>query len=276
MNEIMTVENVRGYLDEQGTAHLNLEDCARGLGFVDYQEKVSATGGRKTYEVIRWARVNRYLAEFGFPSSLGKDDYIPENMFYRLAMKANNETAKIFQGTVADKILPSIRKTGMYMTVKAAENILLNPDFIIKLAEQVKAAHKERDEYKALVAAKDETINQLKPKADYCEQVLQSPEAILVTVIAKDYGMGGAVFNKLLHSYRIQYPLGKTWVLYREYTGKDYTVTLPVITKNGGTAMQMLWTQKGRMFLYEFLKARGVPPLCERVEPMPDLFGGVA
>lgn len=276
MNEIMTVENVRGYLDEQGTAHLNLEDCARGLGFVDYQEKVSATGGRKTYEVIRWARVNSYLAEFGFSQKVGKDSYIPENIFYRLAMKANNETAKIFQGTVADKILPSIRKTGMYMTAQAAENILLNPDFIIKLAEQVKAAHKERDEYKALAAAKDETINQLKPKADYCEKILQSPETLCVTVIAKDYGMSGVMFNEMLRSHKIQRKVGKTWVLYQEYVGKGYVVTESVVTKNGGSATQMKWTQKGRMFLYDFLKVRGLIPLCEREASMPDLFGGIA
>lgn len=44
---IITIQNVRGYIDTQGTAWLNAEDVARGLGFVDYQEKDSATSGRK-------------------------------------------------------------------------------------------------------------------------------------------------------------------------------------------------------------------------------------
>lgn len=57
MKDIITVQEVRGYIDENGTPWLNAEDVARGLGFVDYQEKISATSGRKTYEVIRWARV---------------------------------------------------------------------------------------------------------------------------------------------------------------------------------------------------------------------------
>lgn len=31
-NDIMTIENVRGYVDENNVAYLNLEDVARGLG----------------------------------------------------------------------------------------------------------------------------------------------------------------------------------------------------------------------------------------------------
>lgn len=56
--KIMTTANVRGYLDEQGTAWLNVEDVARGLGFTQTQEKVSPTSGKKIYESIRWERVN--------------------------------------------------------------------------------------------------------------------------------------------------------------------------------------------------------------------------
>ena len=110
---VLTVENVRGYLDAEGTAWLNVEDVARGLGFVKIEEKFSTTSGRnETYETIRWARVNQYLAEFGFSKEVGKEDFIPENIFYRLAMKAKNEVAEKFQAKVADEVLPSIRKTG--------------------------------------------------------------------------------------------------------------------------------------------------------------------
>ena len=35
MENLITVKNVKGYVDEKGTAYLNLEDVARGLGFVD-------------------------------------------------------------------------------------------------------------------------------------------------------------------------------------------------------------------------------------------------
>lgn len=114
MSNIITIKNVRAYLDESGTAQINLEDAARGLGFT----RVAASGN----EVVRWERVMDYLKELGFsvmPTSGHVENYpefIPENIFYRLAMKAKNETAEKFQALVADEILPSIRKTGGYVS----------------------------------------------------------------------------------------------------------------------------------------------------------------
>ncbi len=105
MSNLITISDVRGYIDKEGTAWLNLEDVARGLGFT--QEK----GGT---EYIRWAAVYQYIGEIGFSQQVGKDGFIPENIFYRLAMKARNETAEAFQAKVADEILPAIRRTGIY------------------------------------------------------------------------------------------------------------------------------------------------------------------
>lgn len=34
-NELVTINNVRGYLDDNNTAWLNAEDVARGLGFTE-------------------------------------------------------------------------------------------------------------------------------------------------------------------------------------------------------------------------------------------------
>ena len=104
--------------EQDGTAYLKLEDVARGLGFTQTQNK-----GGIEYTSIRWETVKRYLEDFGFPNKLGKDDYIPENIFYRLAMKAKNETAEKFQALVADEIIPSIRKTGSYMMPKLSKEM---------------------------------------------------------------------------------------------------------------------------------------------------------
>lgn len=107
MNGIMniqTIEGVRGYLDAEGTAQLNLEDISRGLGFTQTQSKNGVE-----YTSVRWERVEQHLVEMGFPHKWGKDDYIPENIFYRLAMKAKNEAAQAFQAKIADEILPFLR-----------------------------------------------------------------------------------------------------------------------------------------------------------------------
>ena len=104
--------------EQNGTAYLRLEDVARGLGFTQTQKKNGVE-----YTSIRWETINRYLEEIGFPNKLGKDSYIPENIFYRLAMKAKNETAEKFQALVADEIIPSIRKTGSYMMPKLSKEL---------------------------------------------------------------------------------------------------------------------------------------------------------
>ena len=104
--------------EQDGTAYLKLEDVARGLGFTQTQNKNGTE-----YISIRWETINRYLEEIGFPNKLGKDSYIPENIFYSLAMKAKNETAEKFQALVADEIIPAIRKTGSYTMPKLSKEM---------------------------------------------------------------------------------------------------------------------------------------------------------
>ena len=90
--------------------------------------------------------MNEFSKEFGFDHKWSKDDFIPENIFYRLAMKAKNEAAEKFQAKVADEVIPSIRKHGAYLTLQAAEAVLLNPDTIIQLATQIKEEQARRME----------------------------------------------------------------------------------------------------------------------------------
>lgn len=121
---VVEVQGVHGYLDDEGTAWLNAADVARGLGFVHVEEKVSPTNGRKTYTSIRWETINRYLKGFSFRQNVGENDFIPENMFYRLAMKASNATAEKFQALVADEILPALRKHGYYSVKNDARELM--------------------------------------------------------------------------------------------------------------------------------------------------------
>ena len=122
--------------------------------------------------------MNRYLSEIGFPRKLGKDDFIPENVFYRLAMKAKNEKAEKFQAMVADEVLPSIRKHGAYLTPEKLEEVLLKPDTLIQLAQNLK---EEQEKRRALEAK----VEQDKPKVVFAEAVETSHTSILVGELAK-------------------------------------------------------------------------------------------
>lgn len=162
-NEIITIKNVRGYIDEKGTAWLNLEDVARGLGFTQIKNKK---------EYIRWETVISYCNEFS--QQVGKESFIPENVFYKLCMKANNEVARKFQDNVCDEILPSIRKYGMYAT----DELLDNPDLIIKMATRLK-------EEKAKNKELEDKMKEDKPKVLFAEAVSTAKNTILIREMAK-------------------------------------------------------------------------------------------
>lgn len=216
MNEIMNISGVDCY-EKDGTAYLKLETVVRGLGFTR-----TADSGN---EVVRWERVNKYLEEIGFMPTSGHDAYIPENIFYRLAMKAKNETAEKFQAKVADEIIPAIRKHGGYLTPQKIEEVLLNPDTIINLATALK---KEKEKTKALEVAnavQQQQIAELNPKATYYDLVLQCPDLISVTEIAKDYGKSAKWLNKILSENKVQYKQRGVWLLYQKYAEKGYTST---------------------------------------------------
>ncbi len=182
---------------------------------------------------------------------------INESGLYALTITSRKPYAKKFRKWLTGEVAVSIRKHGAYMTPGTIEKVLLNPDFIIKLATELK---NER--------AKNAI---LQPKADYYDAVLSSEDAVPVTIIAKEYGMSGVTFNKLLNSEQIQYVRDNVWVLYRKYDNRGYTVTKTLLTGNQ-TRMHTYWTQRGREFIYHFLKARGIVPVRERQEAMATLF----
>lgn len=138
--QILNVDGIECY-EKDGTAYLKLETVARGLGFTTTQ---NISG--KEYTNVRWNRVDEYLKEIGFATCGKRPDFIPENVFYRLAMKAKNEAAEKFQAKVADEIIPSIRKHGLYATDNVIDQILDNPDFGIELLTKLKEERTARVE----------------------------------------------------------------------------------------------------------------------------------
>lgn len=119
------------------------------------------------------------------------------------------------------------------------------------------------------IVEQQKIIEELQPKASYYDMILQCKDLIATTVIAKDYGMSAKKFNTMLHDMGVQFKQGDTWVLYAKYQGKGY---LKAKTHNFADSEGVqhsrehaYWTQKGRLFLYDFLKQEGVLPLMERI-----------
>lgn len=251
MNEIVTINNVRGYIDEKGTAWLNLEDVARGLGFTQIKNKK---------EYIRWETVISYCNEFS--QQVGKESFIPENVFYKLCMKANNEVARTFQDLVCDEILPNIRKNGGYIITQENDT----PEMIMARAVLVaeKTINEQKEKIKILAEenkTQKQMITELKPAKEYLDKILSTEDTMAITQIAADYGLSGIRLNKILHDERFIRNVNGQWLLYSEHMNKGYTKseTTPIKTKDGRdkTVILTKWTQKGRLKIHNILTNLG-------------------
>ncbi|SDA28933.1 Phage antirepressor protein YoqD, KilAC domain [Ruminococcus sp. YE71] len=113
-----------------------------------------------------------------------------------------------------------------------------------------------------------EKIKAMLPKASYYDYVLSAEGLMPISTIAKDYGKSAVWLNKWLHEQGIQYKQGKVWLLYQKYAGMGYvkSKTFTVSDDNGtpNAKLHTCWTQKGRLMIYELLKAHGILPLMEQ------------
>lgn len=250
-NDLMVFQNqefgeVRSVMIE-GEPWFVSKDIASILGYKD-------TSGALKKHVLEEDKLSRHFDDSGQNRNMY---IINESGLYSLILSSKLPNARKFKKWVTGEVLPSIRKHGAYLTPDKVEEVLLNPDTVIKIAQNLKEEQEKRKQLEI-------ENNELKPKANYCEQVLQSESAVVTTQIAKDYGMSPQALNSILHELGVQYKVDGQWVLYSKYQDKGYTKSCTVIDRFGEPRMQTKWTQKGRLFIYQMLKTIGVLPNIER------------
>ena len=189
---------------------------------------------------------------------------VNESGLYTILLRSNNPQAKPFRRWVTSEVLPTIRKHGAYMTDKKAQDVLHGnglADLLIQAGEQIKSLEFDKQQLQV-------ELEEVREKTTYLDLILESPDDILTTQIAQDYGYSAVSFNRILHDLRIQRKVNKQWVLYSKYMGKGYigSRTSDFVDSKGiaRTSITTTWKQKGRKFLYEVLKKNGYLPLVER------------
>ncbi|PGX65363.1 phage antirepressor Ant [Cutibacterium avidum] len=117
-------------------------------------------------------------SKFNLGLSGGATWCVNEAGFYSLVLASRKPEAKSFKRWVTHEVLPSIRRTGGYLTPEAAEKALTDPDFIIRLATDLKEERARRAELEAQHEAD-------KPKVLFADSVAASRTSILVGDLAK-------------------------------------------------------------------------------------------
>ena len=144
-SEVQVFDNLK-VKQENGQVMFDAESAAIGLGLTQVKS-------HKTY--VQWKRVNNYLNNLSAhvrnsnSQEVAKGDFITEPQFYKLAIKANNETAEKFQDWVTSEVLPSIRQTGGYQLkqLSATEMLKLQNDSILEVSEKVDRVEDKVDTY---------------------------------------------------------------------------------------------------------------------------------
>lgn len=196
-------------------------------------------------------------------------NFVNEDGLYDVILDSRKSEAKTFRKWITSDVLPSIRKTGGYIATNAdmsdaeilAKAVLVAQSTINKHNERIKQLEVENAGQKTLIA-------QMRKGNDYLNTILQSKGTLATTQVAADYGMSAIAFNKKLNEMHIQHKVHGQWILYSEFMGKGYvqsdTITFYHSDGRPDTRLCTVWTQRGRLFLYDALKELGILPLVER------------
>ena len=172
---------------------------------------------------------------------------IPESDIYRLIIGSKLKSAQKFESWIMDEVLPSIRKHGAYMTEQTIEKALTSPDFLIKLATQLKLEQEARK-------LAEQKIEEQQPKVEYHDTVLNKDGLITTTVIAKDLGFKSAAkLNQIMNLNGIIFKnKSGTWCPYAEY---EWLITNGYADYKSYEAEKakpcLKWTEKGRKWIVD-------------------------
>ena len=199
--------------------------------------------------------------------SIGREQapvLINESGLYSLILSSKMPNARRFKRWVTSEILPTIRKNGVYAT----DELIANPDLAIAAFTALKEEREKNRLLEQTTAVQKQQIAEMKPKASYYDVVLNCKDLISTSTVAKDYGKSAIWMNRYLHEKGVQFKQGEIWLLYQKYAEKGYTNTKThSYSANDGTIHtkpHTYWTQKGRLFVYELLKADGILPTMEQ------------
>lgn len=178
---------------------------------------------------------------------------VSEYGLYALVLGSRKPEAKEFKRWITHEVIPSIREHGAYMTPQKIEEVLADPDTIIRLATRLKESQKE-------IAAQESYIKALEPKAEFFDAVAGSKDAISIADTAKVLNMGVGQ-NKLFEILRREKIIQDDNMPYQTYIDRGYFRTIEqkyVVRGETRISIKTLVMQKGVDYIRRLLQKRAV------------------
>lgn len=156
--------------------------------------------------------------------------------------------------------IKELLKYGMTATQPTLDEMLGNPDLVIRMATQLKQERAEKARLEAenaqqieRIALQDTQLKAQAPKVDYYDQTLQSVNTLTTTQVAKSIGMETHTLTKKLKEAGIIFKQSGMWMLHAPYSKwKLHATRTSSYTRSDGTTgtnQYTVWTERGRRFI---------------------------
>lgn len=162
---------------------------------------------------------------------------INESGLYSLILSSKLSSAKKFKRWVTSEVLPQIRETGGYIPFSQEES---NEEI---LARALIIAQNTLDK-------KNKLIEEMQPKVNYHDKVLNGDKLVTTTDIAKDLGMTARQLHNKLHDMKIIFKTGNHWTFYAKYQTR---IPLYADYQIGEHGQILKWTERGRKWIIKLL-----------------------
>ena len=241
--------NVRGTLIDD-EPWLVGKDVAKSLGYKDTADAIQRHVDRD----------DKKMSKVGESPTLESSPYgvmiINESGVYSLIFGSKLESAKRFKHWVTSEVLPSIRKHGAYATDATIDNIISDPDFGIRLLQELKDERIRTQEALAAKEAAEETIKKNQPLIDFATQVSNSKKTIDMKEMASLLCDNGSDIGRtrLFEFLKWKGIFLKTKPIpYQSYITKNYFKVKEVPTWNGGLTLKTYVTGTGQQLIYDLV-----------------------
>lgn len=237
------------------------KDVAIVLGYENTNDAIITNVDEEDRTVIQLSDLQQGSQQLPPHMKSSKIGIINESGVYSLILRSRLESAKEFKKLVTSEVLPSIRKTGGYISTSSedtpeqilAKAVLVAQRTIEQMYEKIVHLDLEKERLQIANELQEVELKQQAPKIHYYNDVISSSSLLTIDIIANDLGISAIKLNKILCNEKIQHKQGSTYVLYEKYRDMGLVQHVPYcyIDKEGynKTSQHMKWTEKGREFI---------------------------